>query len=83
MSVLSFPDVVVFFFILIKGTFLELKYILMATLAYFGSSTSRNTGNYSNKQSKDLDDDNYDQTHQENEDFKTNEKIIDIYVCII
>ena len=83
MSVLSFPDVVVFFFILIKGTLFELKYFLMATLAYFGSSTSRNTGNYSNKQSKDLDDDNHDQTHSENEDFKTNEKLIDIYVCII
>ena len=83
MSVLSFPDVVVFFFILIKGTLFELKYFLMATLAYFGSNTYRNTGNYSNKQSKDLDDENYDQTHQENEDFKTNEKLMDIYVCII
>ena len=66
MSVLSFPDVVVFFFILIKGTFLELKYFLMATLAYFGSSTSRNTRNYSNKQIKNLNDENYNQTHKEN-----------------
>ena len=55
----------------------------MATLAYFGLSNSRNTWNYSNKQSKDLNVDNYDQTQQENEDFKTNEKIVDIYVCII
>ena len=83
MSVLSFPDVVVFFFILIKGTLFELKYFLMATLAYFGSSTSRNTWNYSNKQSKVMDDDSYDQTKQENEEFKTNEKLVDIYVCII
>ena len=83
MSVLSFPDVIVFFFILIKGTLLELKYFLMTTFAYFGKSTSRNTGNYSNRKSKDLEDDNYDQTHQENEDFKTNEKLMDIYVCII
>ena len=83
MSVLSFPDVVVFFFILIKGTLFELKYFLMATLAYFGSSTSRNTGNYSNKQNKDFDDENYDQTNQENEDFKTIDKLVDIYVCII
>ena len=83
MSVLSFPDVIVFFFILIKGTLFELKYLLMATLAYFGLSNSRNTWNYSNKQSKDLNVDNYDQTQQENEDFKRNEKIVDIYVCII
>ena len=83
MSVLSFPDVVVFFFILIKGTLFEMKYLLMATLAYFGSSISRNTWNYSNKQRKDLDGDSYDQTHQESEDFKTNEKLVDIYVCII
>ena len=83
MSVLSFPDIVVFFFILIKGTLFELKYFLMATLAYFGSSTSRNTRNYSNKQSKNLDDENYNQIHKENEDFKTNEKLMDIYVCII
>ena len=55
----------------------------MAILAYFGSSTSRNTWNYSNKQSKVMDDDNYDQTKQENEEFKTNEKLVDIYVCII
>ena len=83
MSVLSFPDVVVFFYILIKGTLFEFKYLLMATLAYFGSSTSRNTWNYSKKQSKNLDDDNHNQTHQENEDFKTSDKLVDIYVCII
>ena len=82
-SVLSFPDVLVFFFILIKGTLFELKYLLTTTLAYLGSSTSRNTWNYSNKQSKVMDDDNFDQTKQENEEFKTNEKLVDIYVCII
>ena len=83
MSVLSFPDVLVFFFILIKGTLFELKCLLTATLAYLGSSTSRNTWNYTNKQSKDLNVDNYDQTQKENQDFKTNEKIVDIYVCMI
>ena len=83
MSVLSFPDVLVFFFILIKGTLFELKCLLTATLAYLGSSTSRNTWHYSNKQSNVMDDDNLNQTQKENEEFKTNEKLVDIYVCII
>ena len=83
MSVLSFPDVLVFFFILIKGTLFELKCLLTATLAYLGSSTSRNTRHYSNKQSNVMDDDNLNQTQKENEEFKTNEKLVDIYVCII
>ena len=82
-SVLSFPDVLVFFFILIKGTLFELKCLLTATLAYLGSSTSRNTRHYSNKQSNVMDDDNLNQTQKENEGFKTNEKLVDIYVCII
>ena len=83
MSVLSFPDVLVFFFILIKGTLFELKCLLTATLAYLGSSTSRNTWHYSNKQSNVMDDDNLNQTQKENDEFKTNEKLVDIYVCII
>ena len=83
MSVLSFPDVLVFFFILIKGTLFELKCLLTATLAYLGSSTSRNTWHYSNKQSNVMDDDNLNQTQKANEEFKTNEKLVDIYVCII
>ena len=83
MSVLSFPDVLVFFFILIKGTLFELKCLLTATLAYLGSSTFRNTRHYSNKQSNVMDDDNLNQTQKENEEFKTNEKLVDIYVCII
>ena len=83
MSVLSFPDVLVFFFILIKGTLFELKCLLTATLAYLGSSTSRNTRRYSNKKSNVMDDDNLNQTQKENEEFKTNEKLVDIYVCII
>ena len=81
MSVLSFPDVVVFCFILIKGTFIELKYMFIAILMYLGSTK---TNNNSNKQCKDLaDDDEHDQTHKEKEDIKTNEKILEIYVCEI
>ena len=80
MSVLSFPDVVVFLFILIKGTFVELKCIFIAIIVHLGS---KNANNDSNKDCKDLDDDENDQTHQENKDFKTNEKIVEIYVSVI
>ena len=30
-----------------------------------------------------MDDDNLNQTQKENDEFKTNEKLVDIYVCII
>ena len=78
MSVLSFPDVVIFFFIIIKGTFIELKYVLTAILLYFGSDVGRKNDSNQLKDSEDSDE----QIYQEKEQLKAIKKIIKLYVSV-
>ena len=78
MSVLSFPDVVIFFFIIIKGTFIELKYVLTAILLYFGLDVGRKNDSNQLKDSEDSDE----QIYQEKEQLKAIKKIIKLYVSV-
>ena len=82
MSVLSFPDVIVFLFILIKGTFAELRYVLIDVLKYFGYIGPRNDKNYSHVKMNNSND-GLCQSKQMYEDLKRNEEIVKVYVSML
>ena len=82
MSVLSFPDVIVFLFILIKGTFAELRYILIDVLKYFGYIVPRSDKNYSHVK-MDNSNNGICQTSQIYEELEINQELVNVYVSMI
>ena len=82
MSVLSFPEVIVFLFILIKGTFAELRYVLIDVLKYFGYISPRSDKNYSHVK-MDNSNNGICQTRQIYEELERNQELVNLYVSMI
>ena len=80
MSILSFADVAVFFFIVIRGVFRDFEVLLITTFRYFKFSHQIADEKDSLKCSvKDYDD----EKHYENEELDRNQEIENIYVSTI
>ena len=78
MSVLSFADVALFLFIVVRGTFRDLKCILFTMARYFKSKNVRE-GSLEHSI-----EDGHDQTHgNKNEELEGNKEIENLYVSTI
>ena len=83
MSVLSFPEVLLFIFIIVKGTFKGLKYLLSTMLSYLRSIGARKDYDDSHEQMVRPLNDVHVQIHHENEELEMNEEIEKNYVSAI
>ena len=82
MSILSFPDVIVFLFILIKGTFAELRNVLIDILKYLGYIIPRSDKHYSHVK-MDNSNNGICQTRQIYEELERDQELVNLYVSMI
>ena len=80
MSLLSFADVILFLFIVVRGTYIDLKYLWAPMIKYikFVNNGADSKNSVENKIEH-----VYHQSHDEDKELEKNEDIKNIYVSII
>ena len=80
MSLLSFGDIILFLIIVVRGTYIDLKYLWAPMIKYikFVNNGTDSKNSVENKIKY-----VYDQSHNENKGWKKNDIVINIYVSII